>query len=554
MQKANPLPQIALGAGRRLFPVTVAALATVLSLAAGASGRAAAPPPTLGARISAIMERPVFKHALFGIEFYSLDTNTPVYTLNADKLFVPGSTTKLITMGSALRILGADYRFHTRVYRSGEVDAGGTLNGDLVLVASGDTNLSGRIREGDRLAFENVDHSYGGPDSRGLEGDPLRVIREIAASIASHGITRVEGRVIVDASLFPEGARDGGTGFVISPIVVNDNAIDVIVQPGSSGAVDDPVDLKISPATSYARFVNRATTGKAGSRSTLHIESDVARGDGTRVVTVAGSVPADAKPAMLAYRVAQPSRFAEIVLAEALHERGVAAAARTVEDHPDLAALSKMYSAERVVAEHVSPPFAEEVKITLKVSQNLHASATPFILGALEHSGDPAKADERGFVRIRKFLETTGADVSGASQSDGAGADAHFTPDFMVHYLAFMAKQSDAAIFHEALPILGKDGTLWNIQVSSAAAGFVHAKTGTYAVDDLLQEGMMVTGKGLAGYMTTKNGEHLALAIYANNVGVKDAADITPVVGDALGEIAAAAFDAKAERRGPSQK
>ena len=64
--------------------------------------------------------------------------------------------------------------------------------------------------------------------------------------------------------------------------------------------------------------------------------------------------------------------------------------------------------------------------------------------------------------------------MSGASQSDGAGADAHFTPDFMVHYLAFMAKQPTARIFHDALPILGTDGTLWNIQTKSAAVGRVH--------------------------------------------------------------------------------
>ncbi len=50
--------------------------------------------------------------------------------------------------------------------------------------------------------------------------------------------------------------------------------------------------------------------------------------------------------------------------------------------------------------------------------------------------------------------------------------------------------------------------------------------------------------------MTTKNGEHLALAIYVNNVAVKDGADVTTVVGDALGEIAAAAFDAKPDHRG----
>ena len=171
---------------------------------------------------------------------------------------------------------------------------------------------------------------------------------------------------------------------------------------------------------------------------------------------------------MWSYRVPEPSRFGEIVLAEALHERGIVAAARRHEDKPDFAALAALYSEDRLVAEHVSPPLSEEVKVTLKVSQNLHASATPSLLGAvLAHKGTSAA----GFAEIKKFLSTTGADVSGASQSDGAGADAHFTPAFMVSYLAYLAKQPTAAVFHDALPVLGKDGTLWNIQTGSPAAG-----------------------------------------------------------------------------------
>jgi D-alanyl-D-alanine carboxypeptidase/D-alanyl-D-alanine-endopeptidase (penicillin-binding protein 4) len=506
-----------------------------------AVGTLGAPATTLSTRIDEILARPAFRHAMFGIEFYSLDTNTAIYKLNADKLFVPGSTTKLITMGSALQILGADYRFHTRVYRTGDIDSGGTLHGDVVLVASGDPNLSGRLRTDGTLAFENVDHSYGGVDSHGLEGDPLRVIREFASAIAGRGVKRIDGRVIVDASLFAEGERDGGTRFVISPIIVNDNAIDVIVKPGTEGG---PALLHVSPATAYGRFVNRTVTGAAGSRSTLRAESDLANGDGTRTITYSGSVPADTLPTMMAYRVAQPSRFAEVVLAEALHERGIVAAARPVEQKVDAANLSAFYTPERVLAEHVSPPLSEEVKITLKVSQNLHASAMPFLLGALASGVDRARADVTGFQRIKAFLDTTGADVSGASQSDGAGAAAHFTPDFMVQYLAFMATQPAGAMFRDALPMLGKDGTLWNVQTKSAAAGFVRAKTGTYSAANLLHQGVIVTGKGLAGYMTTSDGRHLALAIYANNVAVKDATDVTPIVGEALGEIAAAAYDA----------
>src|SRR5712664_2492863 len=97
-------------------------------------------------RIQRIMDRPEFRHAIFGIEFSSLDTGKPLYTLNAEKLFIPGSTTKLLTEGTALELLGGDFRFHTRVYRTGSITANGTLEGDLVLVASGDSNLSARIR------------------------------------------------------------------------------------------------------------------------------------------------------------------------------------------------------------------------------------------------------------------------------------------------------------------------------------------------------------------------------------------------------------------------
>jgi serine-type D-Ala-D-Ala carboxypeptidase/endopeptidase (penicillin-binding protein 4) len=71
---------------------------------------------SLEARIKTIVNRPEFQHALFGVEVYSLTDDKVLYALNADKLFVPGSVTKLVTEGAAMSLLGADYRFRTRVY------------------------------------------------------------------------------------------------------------------------------------------------------------------------------------------------------------------------------------------------------------------------------------------------------------------------------------------------------------------------------------------------------------------------------------------------------
>src|SRR4029453_9935747 len=110
---------------------------------------------------------------------------------------------------------------------TGDVDADGVLRGDLVLVASGDPNLSARVRPDDTLAFENEDHSYDGdPNTRAVPGDPLLVIRALASQVAARGIRKVDGRVLVDVTLFPEGQRELGTGVVISPIMVNDNIVD----------------------------------------------------------------------------------------------------------------------------------------------------------------------------------------------------------------------------------------------------------------------------------------------------------------------------------------
>jgi N-acyl-D-amino-acid deacylase len=498
---------------------------------------------TLEQRIKKVMDRPEFAHSRFGLEFITADTGEVIYKLNSPQLFVPGSTTKLLSEGTMLEVLGGDYRFHTKIYRTGPIGKDGTLQGDLILVASGDLDLSNRIQPDDTLIFEDEDHSYGGPDSKGLPGDPLAVIRDFAKQIAAKGIKRIKGRVLVDASLFPEGYRELGTGVVVSPVVVNDNVIDVIISPGATEK--SPVQLKIAPKTSYLTIINEATTGKAGSKATVDYGEDKQNPDGSRTVTLTGSFPAGGKPVMAAFPVAQPSRFAATVLGEALKDQGISASLAGPADQHDFKTLAKNYTPENVVAEHVSPPLKEEVKITLKVSQNAHASSMPYLLGSLVAHKE-SEIDQAGFDVEHDFLTKAGLDLSGAAQSDGAGGNAYFSPDFMVQYLMYMSKQKNFNDFYRGLPILGKDGTLVKIQVNSPAAGHVHAKTGTYNLYDALNKKMLVTGKGLAGYMDTAKGEHLILALYVNMVSVPvDDPDATQkIAGEALGEIAAAAYDA----------
>jgi hypothetical protein len=59
----------------------------------------------------------------------------------------------------------------------------------------------------------------------------------------------------------------------------------------------------------------------------------------------------------------------------------------------------------------------------------------------------------------------------------------------------------------------------------------------------------MLNGKGLAGYLTTLDGRHLVFAVYANGVLLPDNQPdpAQSIVGQALGEIAAAAYSAPPE-------
>jgi dihydroorotase/N-acyl-D-amino-acid deacylase len=515
---------------------------------AGVSTRPArgqsAPAVSLAERIQQVTDRPEFAHANFGIEIISLDSGKIVYAMNPQKMFVPASNTKIFTEGTLLAKLGPDYRFHTSIYRTGPIDSKGRLKGDLILVASGDPNLSNRVQPDGTLSFQDDDHSYGGP---AVAGDPLAVIKAMAKDVAAKGIREIEGRVLIDTSLLPDGPRETGSGVVISSIVVNDNLIDLTAKSGAKPG--DPVILAVSPETSYAKFVNHLTTTAANTPPSFRDPDVTTNADGTVVAVLTGSLPLKAPPVAADFPVPSPTLFAQAALSEALAADGIQIKPPKHAAPPVSADLSRNYTSENRLGEHVSPPLSEEIKVTLKVSQNLHAELGLRLIGALV-AKDTADSERAGFRVEHEFLQSAHLDLAGASQADGAGGDPGdaFSPDFACHYLAYWAQRPDFKVFFNALPVLGKDGTLSDIQVNSPAAGHVFAKTGTLRSRDRLNENVWLRGKALSGYINTSSGERLAFAAYVNNVSLPPDSDSADrIAGQALGEIAAAIYSAPIE-------
>ncbi|MGH9707655.1 MAG: D-alanyl-D-alanine carboxypeptidase, partial [Candidatus Acidiferrales bacterium] len=299
-------------------PLRIFILLAIFGGIVGFAAAQSAPPASLSERIQAVMNRPEFAHANFGIEFMSLDSGKVLYSVHPQKMFVPASNTKLFTEGTLLAKLGADYRFHTSIYRTGPIDSKGRLKGDLILVASGDPNLSNRVQPDGTLAYNDVDHSYDGP---ALPGDPLVIIKSMAKEVAAKGIHEIDGRVLIDASLVPDGPRELGSGVFVSSIVVNDNLIDLAVKPGAKPG--DPAIFTSSPPTSYVKFVNQITTTAANTPPTFHDPAITTNAEGSVVAVLTGSLPLNAPAITAGFPVPSPTLFAQTVLSEALGEQGI---------------------------------------------------------------------------------------------------------------------------------------------------------------------------------------------------------------------------------------
>ncbi|MEO6809501.1 MAG: D-alanyl-D-alanine carboxypeptidase/D-alanyl-D-alanine-endopeptidase [Isosphaeraceae bacterium] len=484
-------------------------------------------------RIDAVLSTPGFQSAHWGLLVVDGKTGEPVYQRNADQLFCPASVTKLFTTAAALTELGADHRFVTPVVRKGKVDADGTLSGDLILVAKGDLSLGGRTGPDGTLLFTDDDHSYAGGNLNAqlVPTDPLAGLDHLAREVHDSGIRAITGDVLVDDRLF-EAARSSGSGpSRVSPIVINDNLVDVVVSPASKPG--ELATVRTVPETAFVTMDARVETVAEGESPTVSVRSV-----GPRRFSVRGRLPAGHPKAVKIYEVREPAAFARALFIEALQRRGVQVSASPLgENNADRLPDQTELAALTTVAEYTSPPFREYLKVILKVSQNLHASTLPLLIAA-QHGETTAEA---GLRREGALLKQLGVDVTTISFAGGAGGERAdlVTPKATVALLRAMAQRPDFHAYEAALPVLGRDGTLTkHVSRESPVRGHARAKTGTYWVEDGLTGKSVMTGKGLAGYMETASGRPLVFAFFINNVPLNGSvSDGTTTAGRLLGSL-----------------
>jgi D-alanyl-D-alanine carboxypeptidase/D-alanyl-D-alanine-endopeptidase (penicillin-binding protein 4) len=377
----------------------------------------------LRALIDSVIDDPRNRNGSWSILIVDPEAAETLYSVNPGKLRVPASNQKIVTAAVALRELGADFRFATRFAHTGDV-RDGVVRGNLVVFGSGDPSFSTRVR-----------------------GDAMIPLRNMADSLVSRGITRIEGQLRRGASLFTD-----------SPI-------------GFGWAWDD--------------------LGAAYGAPVGDLMFDEAFAD--TYVIVEGATDS-VRPRPRRYR-----HFLDAFEA-ALAERGISVAhsydwASTVPD----TALTTLFS-------YHSTPLFELLPHFLRPSQNQIGEVLLRAIGRARMGDGAARADS-GAAAIRASLVSWGIDSLAFVVRDGSGLSRHnlLSAETIVRVLDIMRRDPGFAVFSDALPAAGADGTLERRLRGTPAMGNVRGKTGS-----------MDRVRAFSGYATAED-RVLLFSILANS-------------------------------------
>ena len=274
-------------------------------------------PTDLTTALLAIEQGPRYQQSDWGYLVLDQKTGEVLASQSPVRMFDAGSTMKTFAVSAALEHYGNDYVFRTPVYRAG-TQSGDTLNGNLVLVGSGDLSFGLRKQPDGSLYYENLpelDHSYanvGLPGAVEPPGDPLGALDELAASVRAAGVTRVNGDVVIDDRLFMlTTAR--------RPRLAHLGQREPHRHRGHARLRGRPGDDdRLATQDSFYTVETQATTVDAKETTALEVTEPT---PGHLVVT--GKIAAGNTPTLVVKEITDPSAFARTAFIEVLQRAGV---------------------------------------------------------------------------------------------------------------------------------------------------------------------------------------------------------------------------------------
>ncbi len=446
------------------------------------------------------LRTPPLDRAHVGVLVVDLRTGRTLYERDADRWFVPASNQKIVVTAAAWSLLGPDYRYRTEVRAEGTL-AGGRLDGDLVVIGSGDPSLSRRYWP-----------------------SGLSALDALADSLRRGGLREVTGSLIVDVSAWDSTTvaptrevddlvvRAGATG---GAFAIEEGELHVVTR--GAARAGEPADVEWTPRGPGGVF-SRVTTALPGEerRVTARYQPE------SRQLVLEGAVaPGAADSLVFAQR--DPVRVAAAELAAALERTGITVRRgwRVRWEAGDVGHLSVGVPGCRgprrgatatchegaPLAVLESPPLSELAAGVLGPSQNWMAEQLLLTLGA--ELGERGSWSQ-GLTQVSVFLAEAGIEPQAVRPRDGSGLSAYnlVTPRALVRLLQLMAARADAGLYRRALAEPGEIDSTLEDRIRGLE-GRVFAKTGSIS-----------NVNNLSGYLVRESGQELIFSILTNGTGV----------------------------------
>jgi len=426
-------------------------------------------PAQLATGINAIANRPQFRRSRWGILIQTLSTGENLYSRDAQKYLIPASNVKLLTTAAVLQKLGPQFRIRTSVYGDG--------NGRLYVVGRGDPSFA------------------------------ETQLKALAKQLKQRGINQVN-QLIADDSYFsgrqinPTWKSEdiqAGYGAPINSLIVNENAVKLILSPQSLG---QPLRVSFADAAqaNLWRVENYSVTVGRNEGEFVDVGRDLSQ----QVIQVRGSlqVGSDSEPVYVS--VINPAnnflqQFRRFLMAEGITVKQALVGVNSQLESQELAAVE-------------SPILADLVREANRESVNIYAEVFLRLLGKfppvnISVNNSVNNQDEIGLKELKVVLTKLGVNANGFMLVDGSGLSKKnlVSPEVFVQTLRLMAKSPMAAIYRDSLPVAGVSGTLKARFKHTLAEGIVQAKTG-----------YLTGASALSGYVDVPNFESVVFSIIVN--------------------------------------
>lgn len=431
-------------------------------------------------QLNQLLSQPEYRGASIGVHVVEMKSGKTVFERNARSLFVPASVLKVVTSAAALEILGADYRFQTRLGYSGKIE-NGTLKGDLIIIGGGDPALGSEYFK---------DH-YFAP----------HFLEAWAKKIKTAGINRVEGNLVLNCSLYDSEKippswiwEDIGNyyGAGASALTVYDNQFRISFRSPAVAGMPTEI-ISVYPKIEGMNFKNEVLSSNEN-RDLAYVFGSP--DDGSRLIR--GTIPKNRR----AFTIKASNPFPEKLLADDLIQQlarnGVFLSGKTVTEMNPVLQFNEIYVTE-------SPDLSEIIKVLNYESVNLYAEHLIKQISA-EQTGTGSR--EIGLKLVSEFWNKKGFDTNQLIMEDGSGLS-HFnavTPEFLTSVLIYMAESSlNSSALIESLPGAGK-GTLQHFAMQNFPGNILRSKSGS-----------MTRVRCYVGFLQAASGKNLTFSIMVNH-------------------------------------